>query len=346
MDNNRPNDIPQASEDLDVVFDSSGAQAPTADFLASLEDVTAKDLAPDRSKRAKKKTNVSGAIIRIVTVALCLCVFTYCVFELIAIVKQYRMSDDAYSGIADGFDQAMNGDKYGSVGILSGLTVDKPMQNYFDITQNGVAPPPAVDGGNAPITSLRFQRVRVYLETLRNQNSDLIGYIKINGTAISYPVVQTTNNDYYLEHGFDKQVLNAGTIFADCRNHPEIKKNKNLILYGHNFKNGAMFHELDNYLQEEFFMNTDIEISTLDGIYTFRVFAAYKTPVKYPYYTIDFNDSESFLKFCQEIEAKSIYHKEGITFSEDDTLLTLSTCVNGQSNYRYAIHAKLVSVER
>mgnify|MGYP003308940861 CR=1 FL=1 len=334
------NDDIRANADIKQESPASGG----AEFIASLDGITAGEIAP--GYKGKKKTkDVFGIFFRLVTVSICLSVFAYCVYQLVVIMKQYQMSDDAYSDIASGFEQAIAGDRYGKVGTLSSLGADVPMQNYDDISQNGVVKPPVVTP-ETPITSLKFQRVKVYLESLLAQNSDLIGYITIKGTVISYPVVQTSNNDYYLDHGFDHQVLAAGTIFADCTNHPKVTENRNLVLYGHNFKNGAMFHQLDQFLQEDFFMNTTVELATLDGIYTFRVFAAYKTPVKYPYYTIDFNDSESFLKFCQEIEAKSIYHKEGITFSEDDTLLTLSTCVNGQSNYRNAIHAKLVSVER
>jgi sortase B len=219
------------------------------------------------------------------------------------------------------------------------------MQNYADIKENGVIAPPHVEP-MAPITSLKFQRVRVYLESLRQKNSDLIGYITIKGTVISYPVVQTTNNDYYLDHGFEHQVLNAGTIFADCTNHPKVTENRNLVLYGHNFKNGAMFHQLDNFLQEEFFMKTTVELATFDGIYTFEVFAVYKSHVKNRYYATTFPSDEAFVDFCYDAKAKSLYHKEGIEFDADDTILTLSTCVNGESKYRYAIQAKLVNIER
>ncbi len=323
---------------------SLGTSSAKNEFVSSLDDITAGEIAPDRPVKKKGK-NYSGALLRFFTVALCLGVFFYCIYELVLIMKQYQMSDEAYSDIASGFEQAMLGDRYGKVGALSSLGVDVPMQNYADISQNGVIKPPAVTP-SAPITSLKFQRVKVYLDSLYAQNNELIGYITIKGTAISYPVVQTTNNDYYLDHGFDRQVLAAGTIFADCTNHPKVTENRNLVLYGHNFKNGAMFHQLDKFLQEDFFMSTSIELATFDGIYTFEVFAVYKSHVKNRYYSTTFPSDEAFVNFCYDAKQKSLYYKDGIEFDADDTILTLSTCVNGESKYRYAIQAKLVNIER
>ncbi|MBR3964595.1 MAG: class B sortase [Clostridia bacterium] len=341
MENNNLN-AATSDEILDgVALDTAGAENA---FISSLDEITAGEIAPDRPAKKKKK-NFTGAMLRMLTVALCLSVFLYCVYELVLIMKQYQMSDDAYSDIASGFEQALMGDRYGKVGALSSLGGDIPMQNYDDISQNGVVKPPAVTP-ESPITSLKFQRVKVYLESLYEQNNDLIGYITIKGTVISYPVVQTSNNDYYLDHGFDRQVITAGAIFADCTNHPKVTENKNLVLYGHNFKNGAMFHQLVQFLQEDFFMNTTVELATFDGIYTFEVFAAYRTHINYRYYSTSFATDDAFVDFCYSSEKRSLYHKEGIEFDADDTILTLSTCVNGEKNYRYAIQAKLVNIER
>jgi sortase B len=341
MENNELNKLTSNDMPDGVSLGESSAQNA---FISSLDGITAGEIAPDRPAKKKSK-NYAGSMFRLFTVALCLSVFFYCVYELVLIMKQYKMSDEAYSDIASGFEQAMVGDRYGKVGVLSSLGGDVPMQNYADISQNGVIKPPVVTP-DAPITSLKFQRVKVYLESLQNQNSDLIGYITVKGTVISYPVVQTTNNDYYLDHGFDHQVLAAGAVFADCTNHPKVTENQNLVLYGHNVKNGAMFHQLNKFLQEDFFMNTTVELATFDGIYTFEVFAAYRTHIKYRYYATNFPTDEAFVEFCYEAERKSLYHKEGIEFDADDTILTLSTCVNGEKNYRYAIQAKLVSIER
>lgn len=341
VENNNLNSV-ATDEKLDGV--ALGTPDVENAFISSLDGITAGEIAPDRPAKKKKK-NFTGNMFRILAIVLCLSVFVYCVYELVLIMKQYQMSDDAYSDIASGFEQAIAGDRYGKVGTLSSLGADVPMQNYDDISQNGVVKPPVVTP-ETPITSLKFQRVKVYLESLLAQNSDLIGYITIKGTVISYPVVQTSNNDYYLDHGFDHQVLAAGTIFADCTNHPKVTENRNLVLYGHNFKNGAMFHQLDQFLQEDFFMNTTVELATLDGIYTFEVFAAYKSHVKNRYYATSFPSDEAFVEFCYDAKQKSLYYKDGIEFDANDTILTLSTCVNDEHNYRYAIQAKLVSIER
>jgi sortase B len=194
--------------------------------------------------------------------------------------------------------------------------------------------------------SEQLANMRASLSSLRDVNKEVFGWIYVPDTKINYPILKGKDNDYYLDHGFDHQVLAAGAVFADCTNHPKVTENQNLVLYGHNVKNGAMFHQLNKFLQEDFFMNTTVELATFDGIYTFEVFAAYRTHIKYRYYATNFPTDEAFVEFCYEAERKSLYHKEGIEFDADDTILTLSTCVNGEKNYRYAIQAKLVSIER
>ena len=84
------------------------------------------------------------------------------------------------------------------------------------------------------------------------QNPDTVGYITIEGSQVDNPVVQTSNNEYYLDHGFDGQEFRAGTVFMDCTDDfgadPETWS-ENIVLYGHNMADNTMFGSLRQYRQ-------------------------------------------------------------------------------------------------
>ena len=89
-----------------------------------------------------------------------------------------------------------------------------------------------------------------------------------------------------------------------------------------------------------------VEITTFDGHYTFRVFSAYPTDKYDKYFRTYFSTDEEFVSFLNEREAKSLYHRDDISFTKDDIIITLSTCILGNEDGRYAIHAKLIKVEK
>ena len=94
------------------------------------------------------------------------------------------------------------------------------------------------------------------IESLKQKNKDTVGFIKVNGTNISYPVLQSSDNEYYLRHSFDNTYSQAGWIYMDYRNDSTLK-DRNTIIYGHNMKNGSMFSSLKNILNEDWQKNED-----------------------------------------------------------------------------------------
>ncbi|MCQ2353782.1 MAG: class B sortase [Clostridia bacterium] len=318
------------------------------DFLESLDNLTPDQVAADAAGEKKKKSRIASfGIVRILIILLCFGVFGYCAYQLVDIGINYKLSDDLYDDIADKYREAMRATDEGGERVLRlpAVGIDKPMKNYADVLATGAEIYVSPEHDIEHVVTMRFQRFLVYLEDLRQENPDTYGYIDIAGTKISYPVVQGTDNEYYLRHAFNGSYLKAGAVFADHRNSRWIECNRNTVFYGHNLQNGSMFHQLEEYLNEDFFMSTPVEVSTYDGIYTFEVFSVYRTKMDYQYFETDFSSDEEFLEFCKEAEKNSLFHKEGITFEADDKLLTLSTCITGDSSGRYAIHAKLVKVE-
>ena len=88
---------------------------------------------------------------------------------------------------------------------------------------------------------------KIDFNALKQVNGDTVAFLKVNGTEIEYPIVKTKNNDFYLKHSFDKTYNAAGWIFADYRNKLD-GSDKNIVIYGHNRKNGTMFSSLRNIM--------------------------------------------------------------------------------------------------
>lgn len=109
--------------------------------------------------------------------------------------------------------------------------------------------------------------------------------------------------------------------------------------------NGAMFHNLLNYKEKEYFDNVNITLYTLDGIYTYKVFSAYNAMSDESYGNIYFKNAEEYLSFLNNAKAKS-QCKSDITLTPEDTILTLSTCLNTTTSARFAVHAVLVGIVR
>lgn len=179
---------------------------------------------------------------------------------------------------------------------------------------------------------------------LKSINSDVIGYIKVLGTNINYPIVQSSNNDYYLTHNFNNNYSKAGWIYADYRNNSNLL-DKNNIIYGHGRLDGTMFGTLKNVLTEDWLNNTNlhlIKLSTISENSLWQIFSVY-TIYKENYYITTKFSNESFNKFINTIKDRSIYNFN-TRINQNDKIITLSTCLDDFGN-RIVVHAKLIKKE-
>jgi len=183
--------------------------------------------------------------------------------------------------------------------------------------------------------------IDVDLTESRNLNSDIFGWVRVSGTNIDYPFAQTTDNEYYLFHSFNKSWTDAGWVFLDYRNDKNFT-DKNHILYAHGRLDGTMFGSLKNILTPEWQNNTDnhvIKISTVNSNSNWQVFSVYQIPVTTDYLTTNFASNTEFEAFLDLITKRSVYDfKTKLTSS--DRILTLSTC--GENNTRVVLHARLL----
>ena len=175
---------------------------------------------------------------------------------------------------------------------------------------------------------------------LKEQNKETVAWIKVNNTNIEYPVVKANNNNFYLNRSFDKSENLAGWIFADYRNKFD-NTDKNIIIYGHNMRDGSMFGSLKNILNSDWYENeenTNITLYTENEKCIYKVFSIYKIESEDYYIKTEFSNDNEFEQFVNTIKNRSI-KKFDIDVSKEDNILTLSTCANN-NRYRIVLHAK------
>lgn len=181
------------------------------------------------------------------------------------------------------------------------------------------------------------------------ENHDTIGWLKIDGTAIDYVVMYAPDEiEKYLRTDFYGNHATGGCLFVD--EYCDIFKSDNIIVYGHNMKDGTMFGTLDRYANESFYSEHKlIQFDTIYEKHTYEVVAAIKTEIpakgekvfRYYEYTSS-NDEETFLEYADFIEKNKLYDT-GVVINPGDKLLTLSTCAYHTTDGRFIVVAKQIS---
>ena len=190
---------------------------------------------------------------------------------------------------------------------------------------------------------INMNMINVNFNDLKKTNSDVVGWLKVNGTNINYPFVQGKDNNYYLTHSFNKSYNDAGWVFLDYRNNNT--NNKNTIIYAHSRLDKTMFGSLRTVLKNEWLNNTNnyvIKISTEAENSLWQIFSVYHIPTTSDYLQTDFNDDTEYQKFLNMLKNRSSHNfNTNVTYT--DNILTLSTCYS--DNVRMVVHAKLIKKE-
>ena len=182
-------------------------------------------------------------------------------------------------------------------------------------------------------------------DKLKEINTDIVGYIEVDNTNISYPVVKSSDNNYYLNHSYKKEKNNIGSIFLDYRNDLD-NLSKNNIIYGHGRLDNTMFGSLNNLLDSSNLDSKEsyyITLSTPNSIMTFKIFSVYTIPKEGYYIKTYFSSNKYFKEFLETIMKRSIYNFN-TDVNTNDKILTLSTCKDNFGK-RVVVHAKLLKKE-
>lgn len=172
-----------------------------------------------------------------------------------------------------------------------------------------------------------YWKYYVDFETLINRCEDVIGWIRFEEPSIiSYPIVQSEDNNYYLRRNLDGVSSTFGTIFMDRYNLPDFS-NSNTVLYGHNMRNGSMFGTLKNYKEKEYYDEYPyFYVYTPDGLAAkYHIFAVQEVASDSWHYTKYFNTLMDYAEYIKDTVSGSLY-STGVPVPQDGRIITLSTC--------------------
>ena len=175
----------------------------------------------------------------------------------------------------------------------------------------------------------------------KNINPETVGWLKVPNTNIDYPVVQTSNNSYYLNHNIFFNEDKNGWVFLDYKS-DTINLSDNLVVYAHNrYYNGIMFGNIQNMMRYNWYSNEKNQIITFKTLYEtleYEIFSMYKIETTFDYLQVIFKDNKSKMDMFNLIKSRSIYNFK-VNLDEDDKIITLSTCAD--ENNKYVVHAVL-----
>lgn len=205
-----------------------------------------------------------------------------------------------------------------------------------------------------------YEKIRIEKEELKNSyinneddtekdgrgnifidNEDYRGWLNVENTNIDYPVLQSYDNQYYLDKDINREYLMSGSIFMNYLN--DGFNDENTVLFGHHMRNKTMFAQLKKYKEKEFFYGDNdivIEVEN-DKVLKYKVFSAYVTDAKDNYIKTNFDDKDQYKEFLEDIKNKSQY-KSDIDVNENDKIITLSTCSYEFNDARMVVHGKLL----
>ena len=273
--------------------------------------------------------------LRIALVVLCAAVFVFSGVFLVKILIGYASADKTYEEINRGFE------------TLSGSKTESKTDGTETETESGSTEeaPFAVTVHDGLTAEMQAQYD--YFMELKKTYPDVVGYVSIPSISINYPVVQTTDNDYYLNHLITGEVSTSGSIFLDYRCPSDATGSRNTVLYGHNMNNGSMFHNVQLLFTPEEFAKATVEYICEEGILMYKPLTVYRADAMYPFMRRDFVDEADYLDYCRMVVEKShLTESERIEYAADSGLVTLVTCTNSVSSKtgRYIYQAVLDSI--
>jgi len=270
-----------------------------------------------RAREAQKKRRIRLVIMGVI-VGLLVCVLAFSIYKLASIFLVYNSAEKEYEDLK----QYVTEDPI-SPDLLadSGAVLDAPEGQ---------------EEANAPLVPM----TRIDLDSLQEINPDAVGWIEIPDTVISYPLLHSEDNLYYLRRTFQKENNRAGSIFIESKNHSDLS-DLHTIIYGHNMKNGSMFADLKNYLKKDFWQEHPyVYIDLVDGAHCYQIFSCHEAPVSDVCYTIGYEADNVYADFLTTLQSASLFDT-GVSVEKEDHIVTLSTCTNDGKD-RIVVHAKKI----
>jgi len=270
-------------------------------------------------KNSKKKIHIGILIFRIISLII--------IIVCLVILYRWHLENEANKDVSDSL-----------------LTEDTISEDHISINPGSTIQEPTETEKSQDNDENDVKTVKVNFDNLISQNSDTVGWIYINSTNINFPVVKSSNNDFYLRHNFKKEYNSAGWIYADYRNNFD-DLDQNTIVYGHNRRNGTMFSNLKFYLKNSFAKANNAKyftFNTKSQNYIAEIYSVYKINASLLSFSNNFNSVDEYQAFIDKSISQSAVDFE-TQVSTNDKTLTLCTC-DDNTIYRIVVNAKLIPI--
>ncbi len=266
-------------------------------------------------KKKQKLSRKTQRILLSVLVGLLLAVFLFSGYKLYSIVHEYRVAQRSYSGLHDQVTQTHT-----------------PTVSYAP-QEPGAEKPAEEPSDTSPL--------QVDFDALRAVNPDVKGWLYSEGTVISYPVLQSLDNAYYLHRLYDRSENPSGSLFMDFQS-PGDFSGRISIIYGHHMKDGSMFASLVKYKDQQYYEEHPVMyLNTPTGNYRVEVFSGFITASDSTVYTKSFANDEEYQNYLIKMKAFSDFESD-VTPGVGDRVLVLSTCTYEYNEARYVVFGRLV----
>ena len=245
-------------------------------------------------------------VIKIILLAICLCVFIFSAYN----IYKYLSEENA--------NKKLNND------LMEKAIIETPNDNNDNTQENEDILPISVD-----------------FSVLKQENEDIVGWLYLEDSPINYPVVQSNDNDYYLRRLVNGEYNIAGSLFMDYRNASNLENN-NTIIYGHNMKNNTMFGSLQEYKSQDYYDNHKVMYYfTSEKNYIIELFTGYTISVESDIYDLSVIDSSKLEEWISKSDFES-----NTKVTEEDKIITLSTCAYEYDGARYIVMGVLKEIEK
>ena len=265
-------------------------------------------------------------ISRALLLALCLLLvvlFLFSVWKVFSILRGYRLAAQRYDSLSDS--------------VVSAPVVPTPVP----VEETAFAQDPGEEEEAPP---REHSPIAVDFEELAKRSGDIVGWLYLPDTVINYPVVQGTDNDYYLDRFLDGRVTSGGTLFVDfvC---PSDFSGRNTLIYGHNMKDGSMFALVDDYADQRFYdAHPVMYLNTPTQNYRIDFFSGFTTDPESFVYTTEFADEDDYYAFLSALLSSSeIRCRSSVGLY--DRVVTLSTCTYSGEDVRFVLCGKLTEID-
>jgi sortase B len=209
---------------------------------------------------------------------------------------------------------------------------------YVDTEEGQQETTTTTTNNNTKKSTVKFPKVD--FNSLEEINGDIVAWLYGEEGVINYPITHTDNDNYYLEHLFDKSVNSSGCLFLECNNQGDFS-DFNSVVYGHNMKNGSMFAGLGNYKGQEYYnAHPTMLLMTPEKNYVVEIFSGYVSNVDDDAWEISFKNNKEKENWIKEVSDKSVF-KSKVEPSVEDNIITLSTCSYEFDNARFVLHGVL-----